>query len=61
MARKANGEPEVRPVYSAAGHEVRPWLSKYGGHGLIEMINRLNNGEDFEAVYNSANQVRVDD
>jgi len=55
IERKAKGEPEVRPVYSAAGHEVRPWLSKAGSHGLIDLISRLNNGEDFEAVYNAAN------
>lgn len=55
IERKAKGEPEIRPVYSAAGHEVRPWLSKNGSAGLMEMINRLNNGEAFEAVYNAAN------
>jgi len=55
IERKAKGEPEVRPVYTAAGHEVRPWLSKAGSHGLIDLISRLNNGEDFEAVYNAFN------
>jgi len=52
--RNANGEPEIRPVYTAAGHEVRPWLRRVGSQGLIELIERLNNGEEFEAVYPTA-------
>lgn len=51
--RRARGEPEVRPVYTAAGHEVRPWLAAAGGRGLRELIRRLNNGEAFEAAYSA--------
>lgn len=53
--RKANGKSEIRPVYSAAGHEVRPWLAKQGGAGLVSFIARMNNGEDFMSIYQSAN------
>ena len=49
--RKANGEPEVRPVYTAAGHEVRPWLARVGSQGLLTLIERLNEGEDFLDAY----------
>jgi hypothetical protein len=49
--RKARGEAEIRPVYSAAGHEVRPWLAKVGSAGLLRLIERLNRGEEFESAY----------
>ncbi|MDR2209670.1 MAG: hypothetical protein LBE22_12095 [Azoarcus sp.] len=51
IERKANGEPEIRPVYSAAGHELRPWLAKVGSAGLLAFIARLNDGENFESAY----------
>jgi hypothetical protein len=51
IERKAKGEPEVRPVYAAAGHELRPWLAKAGSSGLLRFIDRLNSGEDFESAY----------
>lgn len=53
--RKAKGEPEVRPVYAAAGHEVRPWFAKVGSGGLLALIERLNSGVDFDAAYRAAN------
>jgi len=49
--RKAKGETEIRPVYSAAGHELRPWLAKGGSSGLLGFIERLNGGEKFESAY----------
>ena len=49
--RKARGEPEIRPVYAAAGHEVRPWLAKNGSSGLLNFIKQLNDGMDFETAY----------
>lgn len=52
--RKAKGEAEVRPVYAAAGHEVRPWLAKVGSSGLLALIEHLNSGESFDAVYRAA-------
>ncbi len=55
IERKAKGEPEIRPVYSAAGHELRPWLAKVGSAGLLAFIARLNDGEDFEPAYQTAN------
>lgn len=51
MERKARGESEIRPVYSAAGHEVRAWLAKVGSTGFLAFIARLNDGEDFEFAY----------
>lgn len=51
--RKAKGEPELRPVYTAAGHELRPWLAKMGSAGLLDFIARLNAAEDFESAYRS--------
>ncbi len=53
IERKARGETEVRPLYTATGHEVRPWLAKAGSAGLIAFIQRLNDGEEFDAVYQS--------
>jgi len=54
--RRANGESEVRPLYTAAGIEVRPWLSKTGSQGLLAVIESLNNGEEFDSVYLAANK-----
>jgi hypothetical protein len=48
IERKAKGEPEIRPVYSAAGHELRPWLAKAGSQGLLAFLERLNEGEEFD-------------
>lgn len=53
IERKARGEPEVRPVYTAAGHEVRPWLRKAGSIGLIQFIQRMNETAEFDLVYPS--------
>ena len=54
--RRANGESEIRPLYTAAGIEVRPWLSKTGSQGLLAVIESLNNGEEFDSVYLAANK-----
>jgi len=51
IERKSRGESEVRPVYTAAGHEVRPWLTKAGTKGLLALIMRMNDGEEFDSVY----------
>lgn len=51
MARKAKGQSEIRPVYTAAGHEIRPWLAKAGSTGLLALIQHLNDGEEFESAY----------
>jgi hypothetical protein len=53
--RKASGEAEIRPVYTAAGHEVRPWLATKGQSGLLSLIERLNEGESFETAYSRGN------
>ncbi len=54
--RKARGEPEIRPVYSAAGHELRPWLAKTGSAGLLQLIEQMNEGVAFESAYQTANE-----
>ena len=54
--RKQRGEPEIRPVYSAAGHELRYWLAKAGTSGLLSLIARMNAGQDFESAYAAENQ-----
>ncbi len=54
IERKARGEPEVRPLYTAAGHELRPWLAKAGNSGLLAFIDLLNDGKDFESTYQTA-------
>ena len=53
IERKAKGEQEFRPVYSAAGHELRPWLAKVGSVGLLALLDRMNEGADFESAYQS--------
>lgn len=53
--RKAKGEPEIRPVYTAAGHALRPWLATAGTPGLLAFIEKLNDGETFESAYQTAN------
>lgn len=55
IERKANGETEIRPVYSAAGHELRPWLAKVGSPGILAFIASLNDGKDFESAYQMTN------
>lgn len=55
IERKAKGEPEMHPLYAAAGHELRPWLAKVGSTGLLAFIERLNDGEEFESAYQTAN------
>jgi hypothetical protein len=34
---------------------VRPWFAKAGSHGLLGLIERLNEGDELEAVYSTAN------
>jgi len=55
VQRKAKGQPEIRPVYAAAGHELRPWLAAAGVQGLLAFIAKLNAGEEFESAYQTAN------
>jgi hypothetical protein len=52
--RRARGEPEIRPLYTAAGHEVRPWLAARGTPGLLALLDGLNAGEPFDALYDTA-------
>lgn len=60
VERRARGELELNPVYSAAGHELRPWIAKVGSRGLVEFIERLNRGEKFSLAYQTANLSYMD-
>ena len=55
VERKAKGLPEIRPVYAAAGHEIRPWLAAAGIHGVLAFIAKMNAGDEFESAYQTAN------
>lgn len=55
IQRKAKGESEISPVYAAAGHEVAIWFAQAGTTGLLKLIERLNNGADFDAAYQPGN------
>ena len=57
IERKAKGEPEIYPVYTAAGHELRPWFAKAGTQGLLAFIERMKSGENFESAYQGVNTV----
>ena len=55
--RRAQGQPTLSPVYAAAGHEVRPWLAQVGSTGLLHLIQRMNEGADFESAYAHQTQI----
>ena len=57
IERKARGEPEVAPLYTAAGHEVRAWFTKAGTPGILTLIDRLRNSWSFESAYREVNTV----
>lgn len=39
--------------YLNAKHDVAEWLENHGLQGFMNLIDRLNNGEDFSAAYGS--------
>lgn len=49
--RMTQGQPTLSTVYAAAGHEVRPWLAQVGSTGLLDFIQRMNDGADFDTAY----------
>jgi hypothetical protein len=49
--RRALGEKEIAPLYTAAGHEVRPWLATEGSVGVLRLIAKMNAGDDFSSIY----------
>ncbi|OYU32565.1 MAG: hypothetical protein CFE39_02935 [Comamonadaceae bacterium PBBC2] len=55
--RVAQDQPTLSPVYAAAGHEVRPRLAQVGSPGLLHLIQRMNEGADFEAAYAPQTQI----
>lgn len=51
ITRRARGEVEIFPVYTAAGHVVRPWLYQGGSYRLDRFIHRMNTGIPFNAAF----------
>ena len=48
------GEAEDRRFrYLNAKHELDRWMAVHGQQGLLELIEKLNNGEDFDMAYGS--------
>lgn len=48
----ASGAPrKLCVVYATAGHEVRRWQQIAGRKGLLQLIERIRAGEDFQSVY----------
>lgn len=46
------GEADDRRFrYINAKHEVAQWMEEHKTEGLLALIDRINNGEDFQAVY----------
>ena len=46
------GEAEDRHFrYLNAKHELNVWLAAHGQQGLLELIDQLNEGEDFKTAY----------
>jgi hypothetical protein len=54
LERQARGEAEIRPVYTAAGEELRAWLAKVGRDGLLALIAAMNDGAAFASLYRPA-------
>ena len=44
---------ERRFRYLNAKHELDVWMTAHGQHGLLELLDRLNGGEDFTTAYDS--------
>ena len=48
------GEAEDRRFrYLNAKHELNIWMTAHGQHGLLELLDKLNCGADFNTVYGS--------
>ena len=50
VQRRARGEPGLRPLCAAAGHELPPWLRARGAEGLRTFIADVNAGVPFDAA-----------
>lgn len=40
--------------YILSKHEVRSWIDEHGLDELLDLIDRVNRGEDFYALYSRA-------
>lgn len=48
------GEAEDRRFrYLNAKHELYVWMTEHGQHGLLELLEKLNDGAEFTTAYNS--------
>ncbi len=50
---QCNDEDERQFHYICAKNEIRNWLNKHSVQDLIELIKAVNDGEDFDLLYNS--------
>ena len=48
----AGTEDDRQLRYACAKHEVGNWLERHGQQGLLDLIDKLNSGEDFDTAYN---------
>ncbi|HYD31594.1 MAG TPA: hypothetical protein VEB64_12150 [Azospirillaceae bacterium] len=46
---EGSGTPQI--LYPLAGHAVRGWYARAGREGLLALIRRVREGEDFDAVH----------
>ena len=52
------GEAEDRRFrYLNAKHELNVWMAAYGQQGLLELLEKLNDGADFNTVYGSIDSI----
>jgi hypothetical protein len=47
----AGTKEDRRFRYLNAKHEVSEWMKIHGQKGLLELLDKLNNGEDFDSAY----------
>ncbi len=47
----AEGAKERRFRYLNAKHELNVYMAAHGQQGLLELIDKLNEGENFDMVY----------
>ncbi len=47
----AGTKEDRRFRYLNAKHEVSEWMEIHGQKGLLELLDKLNNGEDFDSAY----------
>lgn len=51
VAAQPDAPGRFQVVYPTMGHEVRRWLARVGQGGLLELLRRLERGENFQLAY----------